>query len=75
MRRRGRVFAARFLEPSRVLNVPAGHYDPQRQVFVRNDDDKPVFVNDALCTQGGDEITTHHDTTVNDVTFRDPDNG
>jgi hypothetical protein len=71
----GHVFAARFLETGPEWNVPDGRYDPQRQIYVRAGDGEPAFVNEELCTQNGDEITTHHTTNVSGVTFRDPDNG
>ena len=61
-----RVFAARFLESGLTLVVPDGHYDPDRQIYIREDDEKPAFVNEYLCTEGGN---------VSGTNFSDPDNG
>ena len=63
-----RVFAAQFLEAGPVLMVPAGRYDPDRQIYVRDEDGKPAFI-------GQLHLTTHHSTNVSDVIFQDPDNG
>lgn len=73
--RRDRLFASRFLEAGPELVVPDGHYDPRRQVYVGRDDDQPAFVDEELCTRGGNEITTHFLTRVSGVTVTDPDNG
>jgi hypothetical protein len=69
------IFAARFLEKGPELKVPDGHYDPEQQVYVRDLDGKPAFVDEFLCTSKGIEITTHHSTNVSGATFSDPDNG
>lgn len=71
---KSQVFAARFLEKGPELVVPDGHYDPQQQVYV-DLEGKPVFVDEFLCTSHGNEITTHHSTTVSGLTVSDPDNG
>jgi len=68
------VFAAQFLEEGPELVVPDGRYDPQQQVYV-DLEGKPVFVDEFLCTSSGNEITTHHSTTVSGLTVSDPDNG
>ena len=72
---RNRVFAARFLESGPELVVPEGFYDPRRQVYVNRLGRKPAFVDDALCTANGNEITTHFITTVSGLSVTDPDNG
>jgi hypothetical protein len=69
------IFAVQFLEKGPELNVPDGHYDPDRQVYVRDLDGAPAFVDEFLCTSQGSEITTHHTTNVSGSTFSDPDNG
>ena len=71
-----RVFPAQFLEEGPSLTVPAGHYDPVRQVYVRDDDGEPAFVDALLATAAGSELTTHHSTNVSGAPpFSDPDNG
>ena len=74
-KRARRAFAARFLEEGPVWKVPAGHYDPEAQVYLGDKDGKPAFVDEFLNTSTGNEITTHHSTNVGGVTFSDPDNG
>lgn len=69
------IFAAQFLEKGPELKVPDGHYDPAQQVYIRDLDGKPAFVDEFLCTSKGNEITTHHSTNVSGATFSDPDNG
>lgn len=69
------IFAVQFLETGPELKVPDGHYDPEQQVYVRDLDGKPAFVDEFLCTSKGNEITTHHSTNVSGATFSDPDNG
>ncbi|GEM_PF-3780925 len=70
-----RIFAVQFLEKGPELKVPGGHYDPIQQVYIRDSDGKPAFVDEFLCTSKGNEITTHHSTNVSGATCSDPDNG
>jgi hypothetical protein len=69
------IFASQFLEKGPELKVPDGRYDSEQQVYIRDLDGKPAFVDEFLCTSKGNEITTHHTTNVSGATFSDPDNG
>jgi hypothetical protein len=71
-----RVFQSHFLEGGPSLDVPKGHYDAKRQIYVRDDDDLPAFVDALLATAAGAELTTHRSTNVSGAPpFSDPDNG
>ncbi len=67
---------ARYLKSGPSLDVPRGHYDPERQIFVRDKDGEPAFVDAYMASSAGNEITTHHSTNVTGApSFSDPDNG
>lgn len=71
-----RVFHSLLLESGPSLDVPKGRYDAEMQVYVREEDGAPAFVDAFLATAAGSELTTHHSTNVSGAPpFSDPDNG
>lgn len=50
------VFASLFVEKGRIVEIPSGHYDPERKVFVRDDTNRPMVA--AMTGTWCDEVTT-----------------
>ena len=46
--REGGVFAGQFLQKGRVIEIPAGYYDPQQRLFIRKDTGRPLVADEQM---------------------------
>lgn len=42
------LFASQFLKKGRVIEIPAGYYDPEQKLFIRADTGRPLIADQQL---------------------------
>lgn len=59
-----KVFGSQFLEKGHSIDVPPGHYDPEKKLYINEDTGRPAFVDkkpdDPTILAGTSEYTTQY---------------